>query len=76
MSCSIPPSGPRRPADAGELSTAAALTDLPADRPEAEAAVIATTVRQLRLIFLGVPHWRSVPATDQPRPVDARSGRI
>lgn len=58
------------------VSTAAALTDLPADRPEAEAAVIATTVRQLRLILLGVPHWRSVPARDQPRPVDARTGRI
>lgn len=39
------------------VGTAAALTDLPRDRPEAEAAIIRTTERQLRLIFLGVPHW-------------------
>lgn len=43
------------------VGTAAALTDLPRDRPEAEAAIITTTTRQLRLIFLGVPHWRSSP---------------
>lgn len=41
------------------VSTAAALTDLPRDRPEAEAAIVRATERQLRLIFLGVPHWRS-----------------
>lgn len=41
------------------VDTAAALTDLPRDRPEVEAAIRRTTERQLRLIFLGVPHWRS-----------------
>ena len=39
------------------VGTAAALTDLPRDRPEVEAAIVLTTERQLRLIFLGVPHW-------------------
>lgn len=47
------------------VETAAALTDLPRNRPEAEAAVIRTTERQLRLIFLGVPSWRSSPAPGQ-----------
>lgn len=45
------------------MGTAAALTDLPRDRPEAEAAIIRTTERQLRLIFLGVPHWAPRPAS-------------
>lgn len=43
------------------VGTAAALTDIPRGRPEAEAAIITTTERQLRLIFLGVPRWRSRP---------------
>jgi AcrR family transcriptional regulator len=45
------------------VSTVTALTDLPRDRPDAEAAIVATTERQLRLIFLGVPRWRSSPAS-------------
>ncbi|CAN5614051.1 TetR family transcriptional regulator [soil metagenome] len=45
------------------MDTAAALTDLPRDRPEVETAIIRTTERQLRLIFLGVPHWDPRPSS-------------
>lgn len=41
------------------VSTAEAILDAPPEDPAAEAEIIRTAERQLRLIMLGVPHWRS-----------------
>jgi len=39
--------------------TAAALTEVPADRPERQAQITRDAEKQLRLITFGVPHWKS-----------------
>jgi hypothetical protein len=44
------------------VSTAEAILDAPPKNPTAEAEVIATARRQLRMITLGIPQWRSSPA--------------
>ncbi len=44
------------------VSTAEAILDAPRSDPTAETEIVATAVRQLRMITLGVPQWRS-PAT-------------
>ena len=41
------------------VSTAEAILDAPPKDPTAEAEIIATAGRQLRMITLGVPQWRS-----------------
>ncbi len=41
------------------VSTAEAILDAPPKSPTAEAEIIATAGRQLRMITLGVPQWRS-----------------
>jgi len=41
------------------VSTAEAILDAEPADPTAEAEIIATAERQLRMIVLGVPHWRS-----------------
>jgi AcrR family transcriptional regulator len=41
------------------VSTAEAILDAPPDDPAAEVDIIATAKRQLRMIVLGVPAWRS-----------------
>lgn len=41
------------------VSTAQAILDAPPEDPAAEAEIIETAERQLRLIMLGVPQWRS-----------------
>lgn len=41
------------------VSTVQSLLDVPPDKPAEAAAVIDTARKQLRLIVLGVPHWRS-----------------
>jgi AcrR family transcriptional regulator len=41
------------------VSTIEELLDAPADNPEAEDEIVGTAERQLRLIALGVPAWRS-----------------
>jgi len=41
------------------VSTAEAILDAPPKDPAAEAEIIATARRQLRMITLGVPQWRS-----------------
>lgn len=41
------------------VGAVAALTDLPADQPGARQGVVRTVEQQLRLVFLGVPHWRT-----------------
>ena len=41
------------------VSTAEAILDAPPQDPRAEAEIIVTTERQLRMIMLGVPQWRS-----------------
>jgi hypothetical protein len=41
------------------VSTAEAILDAPPEDPAAEADIIATAKRQLRMIVLGVPAWRS-----------------
>lgn len=41
------------------VSTAEAILDAPPEDPAAEAEIIKTAERQLRMIMLGVPHWRS-----------------
>lgn len=41
------------------VSTAEAIVDLPPDAPELEEEIVRTTERQLTLIALGVPNWRS-----------------
>jgi AcrR family transcriptional regulator len=40
---------------------AAALLEVPPDQPQAEAEVMRTAEKQLLLISLGVPQWRSAP---------------
>ncbi|HEY3185834.1 MAG TPA: HTH-type transcriptional repressor FabR [Solirubrobacteraceae bacterium] len=41
------------------VSTAEAILDAPPEDPAAEAEIIATAERQLRMIMVGVPQWRS-----------------
>ena len=41
------------------VSTAQAILDAPPEDPAAEAEIITTAERQLRLIMLGVPQWRA-----------------
>jgi AcrR family transcriptional regulator len=41
------------------VSTAEAILDAPPEDPQAEAEIVATAERQLRMIMLGVPQWRS-----------------
>jgi AcrR family transcriptional regulator len=48
------------------VSTAEAILDAPPKNPTAEAEVIATARRQLLMITLGIPQWRSSP-TSKPR---------
>lgn len=45
------------------VSTTEAILDAPIDSPEAEEEVIRVAEKQLRLIALGVPHWRSAGAS-------------
>jgi len=51
------------------VSTAEAILDAPPMDPTAEAEIVATAGRQLRMITLGVPEWRS--PREQPRPAAA-----
>jgi AcrR family transcriptional regulator len=48
------------------VATAEAILDAPPHDPLAEAEIVATSERQLRMILLGVPHWRSPAALAQP----------
>jgi len=41
------------------VSTTEAILDAPPEDPAAEAEIIATAERQLRMIVIGVPQWRS-----------------
>ena len=41
------------------VSIAEAILDAPPEDPAAEAEIIATAERQLRMIVIGVPQWRS-----------------
>lgn len=41
------------------VSTAEAILDAPPEDPAAEAEIVKTAERQLRMIMLGVPRWRS-----------------
>jgi AcrR family transcriptional regulator len=43
------------------VSTAEAILDAPPKDPSAEAEIVTTAGRQLRMITLGVPEWRSHP---------------
>ncbi len=52
------------------VSTAEAILDAPPNDPIAEAEIITTAGRQLRLITLGVPQWRSSQAQPTARPSD------
>ena len=45
------------------VSTAEAILDAPPKDPTAEAEIVATARRQLRMITLGIPQWRSSPAS-------------
>jgi AcrR family transcriptional regulator len=47
------------------ISTVAAMLDAPVAAPEAEAEIAGNAERQLRLIVLGVPSWRSGPRADR-----------
>lgn len=47
------------------ISTVAAMLDAPVAAPEAEAEIARNAERQLRLILLGVPSWRSGPRLDR-----------
>lgn len=49
------------------VSTAEAILDAPSKDPATDARISATARRQLRMITLGVPEWRS-PASSVPRP--------
>src|SRR5207244_6453748 len=48
------------------VSTAEAILDAPPKDPAAEAEIVATAERQLRMIVLGVPQWRSSGARALP----------
>ncbi|MEX2193934.1 MAG: TetR family transcriptional regulator [Thermoleophilaceae bacterium] len=48
------------------VSTAQAILDAPPEDPAAEAEIIKTAESQLRMIMLGVPHWRSAGAPARP----------
>ncbi len=54
------------------VSTAEAILDAPPKDPTAEAEIITTAQRQLRMITLGVPQWRS-PRAQAPGPTAARA---
>ena len=41
------------------VSTAEEILDVPIGRPEVEDEIVRTVERQLRLVALAVPHWRS-----------------
>lgn len=41
--------------------TAEAIIEAPPGRPEAEAEIVRIAEKQLRLISLGMPHWKSAP---------------
>ena len=43
------------------ISTVGAMLDVPVAAPEAEAEIARNAEKQLRVIMLGVPHWRSGP---------------
>ncbi|HEY2768952.1 MAG TPA: TetR family transcriptional regulator [Solirubrobacteraceae bacterium] len=47
------------------ISTVAAMLDAPVAAPEAEAEIAGNAERQLRLIVLGAPSWRSGPRADR-----------
>jgi AcrR family transcriptional regulator len=49
------------------VSTAEAILDAPAEDRKAEAEIVATVERQLRMIILGVPQWRSSRPRALPR---------
>ncbi len=48
------------------VSTAEAILDAPPKDPTAEAEIVETAGRQLRLITLGVPQWRSASVSPTP----------
>ncbi len=56
------------------VSTAEAILDAPPKDPSAESEIIATAGRQLRMITLGVPQWRSSAARALP-PASSSSTR-
>jgi AcrR family transcriptional regulator len=41
------------------VSTAEGILDMPIDRPEVEDEIVRTVEKQLRLVALAAPHWRS-----------------
>jgi AcrR family transcriptional regulator len=43
------------------ISTVSAMLDVPVAAPDAEAEIARDAAKQLRMIMLGVPHWRSEP---------------
>ena len=43
------------------IATVGAMLDVPVAAPEAEAEIARNAEKQLRMIMLGVPHWRSEP---------------
>ncbi len=49
------------------VSTAEAILDAPPNDPTADAEIVATARRQLRMITLGVPQWHSVGSREWPR---------
>ncbi len=58
------------------VSTAEALLDAGPDDPIAEAEVVRTAEKQLRLIALGIPQWRSGDdAADVAEPAPAKRPR-
>ena len=53
------------------VSTAEEILDVPIDRPEVEKEVVRRVERQLRLVALAVPHWRSAGGA----PISTSGGR-
>lgn len=47
------------------VSTAESILEAPARDSREEDAIVATTEKQLRLVLLGVPHWRSGDSTQE-----------
>jgi hypothetical protein len=50
------------------VSTAEEILDMPTDDPRVEDEIVRTVERQLRLVAVAVPHWRSRIEVSAPRP--------
>ena len=58
------------------VSTAEEILDLPIDRPEVEDEIVRTVEKQLRLVALATPHWRSAGSAPSSTGPSARGSSL